>query len=252
MTREDELRRLERESLANGPQLPASLEEFHSMVQYYSDLDEGDKVLKSISDILNTFERSDLQSQMHDIMNKCGCKLWYGKAAIDHELDIMKKHNYKNLNSEQIITAPRRFGKSWAVAMWAVAVALSKKGVEISIFSTGSRASGSDTGMIGIIKKMLFGHCKIPKEMIESNNNEHIVIKFSETDIRKINAYPGSVHTYVSPSSPTNKKTSKLHHTHHIHHFIRCSSTNHFTHQSTILVIIRFTLSIQHIITKRP
>lgn len=183
-----------RERIRRRP--PPSEEEIYGRPTRVSPLDSGHDVIDNIFKKLNTLARSELQVQLHKNFVKCCSHVLYGGDVVaNHQLEIMEKWKWNDLHQELIVTAPRRFGKSWAVAMFACAVALSKKNVEISIFSTSSRASGSDGGLMSIIKKLIKGHFGIGREYIGLDNDERLSIKFAENDVRKINAFPGSVHT---------------------------------------------------------
>ena len=95
--------------------------------------------------MLDTFDRSVQQKQMHEIMLRCVTRQVYGDAVIEHELEILEYNNFASLGREIMISAPRRFGKSWAVAMFCAVALLCIKGIEISIFSSGARAAGAET-----------------------------------------------------------------------------------------------------------
>ena len=158
-------------------------------------LTKGHRMMDKMRELLATFKRSRQQMEMHEIMLRCIAKQVYGDAVWDHELDILECNHWTNLGQEILLTAPRRFGKSWGVAMFACVVLLLLPGCEISIFSSGARAAGGDTGMMSIVRKFLVEHFHTTKDKLWKDNSEHIFIKFAENDIRKLNAYPGSVHT---------------------------------------------------------
>lgn len=178
------------------------LEEYGDAI-HHDPLKEGHDIISNINEILNKFSRHPLQCQMHESMIKCCSKLIFGCDTVyKYDSVIKKKYRWKDLRQEQIITAPRRFGKTQAVSMFVCAFALSKKNAEIAVFSTGSRASGVDTGMMGAIRHMLINVLKVPKENIHMKK-EHLFIKYGDDDVRKIHAYPASNDTYVFELSLT-------------------------------------------------
>jgi len=182
----------------NIPQLEASLSEIWGVTKKRSPLDDGNEVIRKLQEKLNTFNRSELQKQMHEVMIKCCNKIIFGnETVVRWEALIRQKYKWKDMRQEQIITAPRRFGKTYAVAMFVVALALAKPGVEISIFYTGARASGQDTGMMGKVKEFMKGHFQIPDSAIVKDRDEHFFVKIGGV-VSKIHAYPGSVDTYVT------------------------------------------------------
>lgn len=180
------------------PKPPLSEEDIYANTDQVTPVDAGHAIVENVIKKLDTLSRSELQVQMHRVFLKCCANVIFGGDVVaNYQLEIMEKWKWPDLKQEQIITAPRRFGKSWAVAMFACALALSKPNVEISIFSTGSRAAGADGGLMSIIKRLIKGHFGIGREFIVLDNQERLFLKFGDNDIRKINAFPGSVHTYV-------------------------------------------------------
>jgi hypothetical protein len=158
-----------------------------------SPLELGNKIVQNIRKLLDTSYRSPAQVEMHEIMIKCCIRVIYGNETVDkYSEQICESNGWNDIRQEHIFIAFRRFGKTEGVVMFSVAAALSIPNVEISIFSTGARASGNDGGMIGKVKERLKKQYQIKPFR---DNEEHIYIKMSDTDIRKINAYPGSVHT---------------------------------------------------------
>lgn len=175
---------------------PRTLLNQYTEVETISSVIQGHRLMDKMRELLATFKRSPQQMEMHEIMLRCIAKQVYGDAVWEHELEILEYNHWTNLGQEIVVTAPRRFGKSWGVAMFACVVLLVLKGCEISIFSSGARAAGGDTGMMSIVRKFLVEHFNMTK--LWKDNSEHIFLKFAENDVRKLNAYPGSVHTYVS------------------------------------------------------
>ena len=192
----DESPQHHRSSLAR--KRPRTLLSQYTEVDTISAVTQGHRLMDKMRELLATFKRSPQQMEMHEIMLRCIAKQVYGDAVWEHELEILEYNHWTNLGQEIVVTAPRRFGKSWGVAMFACVVLLVLKGCEISIFSSGARAAGGDTGMMSIIRKFLVEHFLVTKEKLWKDNSEHIFLKFAENDVRKLNAYPGSVHTYVT------------------------------------------------------
>lgn len=158
-----------------------------------SSVQKGHAIMDRMRALLNTFRRSEQQKQFHHIMLRCLAKQVYLESIWTHELEILEYNGFDSLNTEVMVSAPRRFGKSWGVAMLACVVLLCVPHCELSIFASNKRAAGGDTGMSSIIRKFLLEHFKVPKEKFYTDNSEHIFLKFPGNDIRKLNAYPGSV-----------------------------------------------------------
>lgn len=106
--------------------------------------------------------------------------------------DFMLELGLTRMQPQFMAITPRRFGKTYSVAMFVVAMAYAIEGVEQAIFSTGRRASSK-------LRDLIYAFiCRIPgmKESIgDRNNSETIWINGSAdpTDVRKISAYPSKV-----------------------------------------------------------
>jgi hypothetical protein len=140
-------------------------------------------------------ERSETQREFHDMMI-CACAMLIFRDDLDDELDdLLQEYGITELQAEAMFITPRRWGKTYSVAMFVVAVALGieaiEKPFEISIFSTGRRASQK---LLELIYAFI---CKISgmKEMIIKHTVETIWLQGPNGpgDIRKISSYPSKV-----------------------------------------------------------
>jgi hypothetical protein len=164
-----------------------------------SAVQDGHRKMDTIRKYLNMFSRSYHQKLMHTHMMQTILALVYGKAVLaEHELEILEYNNFTHLGRQEVvITAARRMGKSYSVAMFCAAVVYTVPGIEISIFSSSARAAGGEVGLMSLVRKFLEETFKLSKELIAKSNEEHLFLKFGEGDLRKINSYPASTHTYV-------------------------------------------------------
>lgn len=105
--------------------------------------------------------------------------------------DFMLELGLTRLQPQFMAITPRRFGKTYSVAMFVVAMAYAVEGLEQAIFSTGRRASSK---LLDLIYAFM---CRLPgmKESIIRHNVEtiHIQGPHGPTDIRKISSYPSKV-----------------------------------------------------------
>lgn len=140
-------------------------------------------------------ERSETQREFHDMMI-CACALLIFKEDLDDELDdLLQEYGITELQAEAMFITPRRWGKTYSVAMFVVAIALGIEATdhpfEISIFSTGRRASQK---LLELIYAFV---CKIGgmKEMVIKHTVETIWFQGPNGpgDIRKISSYPSKV-----------------------------------------------------------
>jgi len=152
-------------------------------------------IIKRTLDSFGNIERSETQREFHDMMI-CACAMLIFKDDLDEELDdLLQEYGITELQSEAMFITPRRWGKTYSVAMFVVAIALGieavDKAFEISIFSTGRRASQK---LLELIYSFI---CKVSgmKEMIRKHTVETIWLQgpVGESDIRKISSYPSKV-----------------------------------------------------------
>lgn len=154
--------------------------------------------LAIIKKALDSFglDRSDTQREFHDCMI-CACAMIIFRDDLDDELDdLLQEYGITELQSEFMAITPRRWGKTYSVAMFVVAMllgveAVGRDALQYSIFSTGRRASQK---MLELIYAFI---CKIPgmKEMIIKHNVETIWIQgpHGVGDVRKCFSYPSKV-----------------------------------------------------------
>jgi len=104
---------------------------------------------------------------------------------------LREQFEVDQFKSEVMIITPRRWGKTYSVAMFVAASAFAIESTTQAIFSTGRRASKK---LLDLIYQFL---CKLPgmKESIITKNVEEIRIQGpgGEGDIRTICSYPSKV-----------------------------------------------------------
>jgi len=171
----------------------------------------GDRRLAAIRDCLNLLvdERSPDQTVMHDAFILAVLPLIYGKEWESNCIRVMQEHNITRIRSEVICLTPRRFGKTYAVAMFATALLLHCPGIIICIFSTGNRAS---TFMREIILKMMM---RIPGALNRIIKKTQEKLYLAPTDVHqerrhrnsrnKLLQRPGVAELHSFPSSVAGK-----------------------------------------------
>jgi hypothetical protein len=99
------------------------------------------------------------------------------------------------LKQQVFYSAPRRAGKSEALAQWAAAALMAIPDAHMCIFSIASRSAGKDSGLLGSIgTKLRF--LGLQKKDIVTDNKENFYFTI-DGNVRKMHGYPGAVHTYV-------------------------------------------------------
>lgn len=165
-----------------------------------STVDRGHKISDHLRSTLNSFDkkgwrRSIHQRKMHKMMHAALAVQIYEDAVYTHQKEILDYNGWDSLKQEIMVTAPRRFGKSWGVGMFVSSAAVCVPHADIGVFSTGSRVSGNNDGMSAIVKMMLTQVLGIEK--FTRDSGEYLFFEVSHGDVRKIKTFPGSVHSYV-------------------------------------------------------
>jgi hypothetical protein len=171
---------------------------------------QGDQRLRRIRTMLESglkIERSEDQILFHDAFIEASLPKIYGSDWNNHCIRVMEEFSIQKIRSEVMVITARRIGKTWSVAMFVLALLLNVAGIQIAIFSTGSRASGS---LYDILMNML---SEIPDAFnrIVRNTREQLYIAShalprgssansqaakkicASKDTSKLNAYPDTV-----------------------------------------------------------
>jgi hypothetical protein len=106
----------------------------------------GDQRVREIRKTLESglgITRSQLQREFHDVcLIACLPKI-YKECWNEESARVMAEFNIKSIKTQVLACCPRRFGKSWAIASFILALLLHVPGIRICVFSTGKRASGN-------------------------------------------------------------------------------------------------------------
>ena len=107
---------------------------------------DGDTHMRTLNQLLKEvdkrgFERSAQQLEFHEAFTMATARVLYKSDWALRRPDICKKHNWPtDFGGEVMISTPRRFGKTFAVAIYVACLSLSM-GLETVIFSPARRAS---------------------------------------------------------------------------------------------------------------
>ena len=156
----------------------------------------GDTRLHNLRKTLEMFDncgfmRSFQQRLFHEAFIRACIKHIYKDDFASCAARLMRENRWLDIKQEVMITTPRRFGKTFSVALYVAAYAYSQPRCEISIFSTGRRASKK---LLHTIFKFVI---QLPNgsNMINKYNQETLELKGNEgnDDFRTINSYPSKV-----------------------------------------------------------
>lgn len=166
-----------------------------------NNIENGHSIMHSMREQLakldtETFYRSkDQRLIQHQIMAGLS-RFVYGPDLKSHEMEVRKFNKFETLRQEIFLTAPRRGGKTQSIAQMCAVIMYCVPQADIAAFAPSGRAAGTDSGLMGHVKKILQTVYGITK--FERHNQESLFYKHSDTDIRKFHAYPGgATHKYV-------------------------------------------------------
>lgn len=152
------------------------------------------RVLDSFVDVGNKkLTRHKFQVHAHKQFQRAILPLLL-KDDLDKMLErVLRENKWSDIKQQVLCVWPRRYGKTFSVAMFVVATAMSVEAIEQSIFSTGRRASKK---LLELILKFLTMVIHLdPTLKIEQCNQETIWIRGPHglNDVRKISSYPSKV-----------------------------------------------------------
>lgn len=131
------------------------------------------------------FERTRDQRLIHETIIAAVARFVYGDLYGPNELKIRKYNRIEKVHAAIAFSAPRRFGKSMAIAIIVAILFMAVPSMEIIILAQGARTAGKKAGMLGLIKEIIkecFGVIKY-----DTDDKEHLIAFFP--DKRAIHAY---------------------------------------------------------------
>lgn len=166
---------------------------------------EGDTVRKEMERALtylddHGFERSSHQRLFHRAFMMSSLEQMYRGDLNRNLVRLLREYGTSELHSEVAIMTPRRFGKTWGVAMWCAAEIIVKRSHDDLIYSTGARVSKMFLQVILRMIRVLLQ--EFGGNITSINKNEECVF---ETSI----GYENSVHAYPAKSDTLRGTGSK-------------------------------------------
>ena len=160
------------------------------------------------------FTRSFHQRLFHDhFIRACARIFWKteppGTFARNHQ-KILESNGWDHLSQEILVSTPRRFGKTFAVSMFAAAMLYSTPSLELSIYSTCKRISQKLMRNVAKFLALIYKDTKCQEMPTIRSNMEEVVLQGPDGlhDVRTVNSYPSKVtHARAYPRTTT-----------HIHH----------------------------------
>jgi hypothetical protein len=151
----------------------------------------GDQKLQRLRLLLESFgiERDELQVMFQEEFIQSALSIIYRGEWEQNFDDIMRKNRVQKMCRERFVICPRRFGKTWSVAMFCAAFIWVIPNVTVSIFSRGKRMAQK---LMMLCLRFLL---KLPgcERFVIKCNNEEVRLRFSLDDERVLCCLPGSV-----------------------------------------------------------
>lgn len=140
-------------------------------------------------DRMPDFDRNRDQRKFHDKIIASIVKFVYGKAFGANEIAIKKYNKLKDIKNAIAFNAPRRFGKSLALAIIIAVLLVSVPGMEICVVTQNRRSADNKTGILSLIRQVLEVCFEIRSFM--TNEKEHLI--FDLPDRRAVHSYSAGV-----------------------------------------------------------
>jgi hypothetical protein len=161
-------------------------------------LQEGHEMNDNIRDSLANFDSDKVcrtydQIRMQDLFLSSCTRVTYGESFRGNQERIMAYNNWTSLHFVAGICTPRRWGKSWALAMFVACLMYWIADIIICIYSPGLRASSKEDGLLGHVGRFL-GTMGI-RSNIENNSSDHFKFKLNGS-FREVKAFPGGTVGY--------------------------------------------------------
>lgn len=155
----------------------------------------GDQLLANIETALDELgvDRSVSQKQFHVEFINSSLPHIYGTADFEACRDrVLKRRNLVNLEQQLLVCTPRRWGKTYSVAMFCAVMLYYCPKMWISIFSTGQRAS---TSLLELCNEFFLA---MPggKSRVKKKNDEQFFVRSEgggDADVRRLYSFPSSV-----------------------------------------------------------
>lgn len=156
------------------------------------------------------FTRSFHQRLFHDhFIRACARIFWKteppGTFARHHQ-KILESNGWDHLSQEILVSTPRRFGKTFAVSMFAAAMLYSTPSLELSIYSTCKRISQKLMRNVTKFLALIYKDTQCQEMPIIRSNMEEVVLQGPDGlhDVRTVNSYPSKVtHTHAHTHADT-------------------------------------------------
>jgi len=157
---------------------------------------KGDELLRKIKAGYDLFPHTPTpqQRQMLEAALKTNLTSIYGDSWEMEKARVMKDHEWTTCRPELLMVTPRRFGKTWGIAMHCVLMLTSIPFYDIVLFAVRLRQTKM---LLGLIKQMFDAHPYSKSMRIITLNKEEMSVAGPEGDQRTVKAFPSSTQVRI-------------------------------------------------------
>jgi hypothetical protein len=153
----------------------------------------GDQKLRRLRKVLSSpsvfgVTRGDIQVMFHEEFIRACLPTIYKGEWRNNFYDILRRNGIKSNSREVFIICPRRFGKTWSVAMFCAAFLWCIPNITISIFSRGKRMAQK----LMLLCLQYLMRFKDFAKYEKGCNSEQIILSFGPNDRRVLCCFPGT------------------------------------------------------------
>lgn len=156
-------------------------------------LDRGHRIMeeieKNFAKVYLVWTPTRDQRIVHEQIKAAVAKYVFGESFYSNELKIKKRYGFDTTKSAIALTAPRRFGKTLALAMVCAVLFMSIPNFEITIVAQGGRSAGGEMGILSKIKNILQTCFSFTN--FDTKNKEGLIGLFP--DKRQIHAFSAGI-----------------------------------------------------------
>lgn len=174
--------------------------EIYAEGKFTAEVASGELRLKSLVAMLKRadeigYRRSPDQVRFHKAFIAACLQKILGDDLAQNVVRLMKEYELDEIRNDVIICTPRRWGKTTAVAIFVAAYLLSQPNCEVSVYSTGRRASKKLLGLIYKIVVKMAGDRPGIKRVFNQETLTIVNLLGSESTV---NSYPSKVEIDVT------------------------------------------------------
>jgi hypothetical protein len=169
-----------------------------------NDFDRGCVVMDRTLEAIARFDRPPyaryvMQVRFQRLALSTTCAYIFRGAYVTRQIDIARRYRFQSTATNLLARAPRRMGKSVAVAMILAALLVSVPQYRILIVANSRAAATKSRGILGQVADYLVA---FPNLVYTTNNETTIKLRFGPNDVRSIHSSSDTSVSYSFSSLP--------------------------------------------------